>query len=48
MQVAHHRLDAAFLLFCASSVNQTLKIENDSELVALHEFVKTVPKARIL
>ena len=39
------------LPFCfsvASSVNQTFKNENDSELVAWHELVKTVPKGRVL
>ena len=42
-------MDAAFLFFfVASNVNQTFKIENDSELVAWHELVKTVPKGRIL
>ena len=41
-------MDAAILLFVASSVNQTFKIANDSELVASHELVKTVPRGRIL
>ena len=41
-------MDAAILLFVASSVNQTFKIATENELVASHELVKTVPNGRFL
>ena len=41
-------MDAAFSFFVAASVNQTFKRENDRELVAARELVKTVPKGRTL
>ena len=37
-----------FCFFVASSVNQTFTIENDGELVASHDLVKTVPRGTIL